>query len=100
MVLEPNELHDLPDVFNRTGLRLKRGTDGWTITGVLPASPAADAHLQAGQLVRTIDGLPPARLDDEDVAAKLVGPVGSALALQVVGTSEGTTIRLRLRDIL
>ncbi len=100
LVLEPNELHDLPDVFNRTGLRLKRGTDGWTITGVLPGSPAAKAHLETGQLVTTIDGLSPARLDDEGVAAKLVGPVGSALALQVSGASDTTEVRLRLRDVL
>ena len=100
LILEPSTMRDEADVFNRTGLRLRCGADGWRITGVLAGSPAADAGLKADQLIQSIDGHAPASLDETHLAAKLKGPIGSELALKVDVAGATQSITLKLRDII
>jgi carboxyl-terminal processing protease len=87
------------DIFNRTGLRLKREGAEWTISIVYPDSPADAAGLKPGDRIESIDGLRADQIDEDALAARLKGPVGSRLRL-VVGAAERRTATLVLRDIL
>jgi PDZ domain/Aspartyl protease len=99
LILEKNHFYGQPDIFNRTGLRLKRDGAGWTISIVLPDTPADAAGLKPGDRIESIDGLRADQLDEDALAARLKGPVGSRMRL-VVSAAERRTLMLVLRDIL
>jgi hypothetical protein len=97
IILEPNTLHGRPDVFNRAGLRAARDGHGWTITTVYPGSPAAAAGLREGEHIAMIDGKNNDQLTQEELFAKLIGPLGTRLVVSVEGGGE---VGMVLRDWL
>jgi len=100
IILEPNHLHGLPDVFNRSGLRLDADGAGWKVTQVIPGGPGDRAGVREGDHVATIDGRPRAQLDRAAVKAKFVGPVGTQVELRVVREGAESTRTLTLADVL
>lgn len=100
LILEPNHFFGQPDIFNRTGFRLKREGTGWTIRTVYPNSPAANAGLTVGDRILRISGRTPTQINDEDLSAVLNGPVGTSLTLEVAAKSGSRMVKLDLRDVL
>lgn len=99
LILEKNHFYGQPDIFNRTGLSLKRDSATWAIRIVYPDSPAEAAGLKPGDKIESIDGLRADQLDEDALAVRLKGPVGSRMRL-VVSDAERRTVMLVLRDIL
>ena len=64
------------------GVRLSGNPPG-LITGVAPGGPAANAGLQAGDVIVAVDGKNVANSDTPSMAGALVGPRGSTLTLTV-----------------
>lgn len=62
MILEPNATFEDPYDFNMSGLLLRAGGRGdWetlSVYRVMPDSPGAEAGIEAGDVIRTIDGRP------------------------------------------
>ena len=100
LILEPNHLYGQFDIFNRTGFALDAKDDAWTIRVVYPDSPASEAGLKTGDKILTIDGHAPGQVSDDDLAATLKGPVGSAISVRVKSASGIRSLRLVLRDVL
>jgi hypothetical protein len=100
IILEPNRRYGQKDVFNRTGLRLKRDGDQWSVTGVYPGSAAEAAGLKVGERVSRIDGETPVTLDTEGLARKTKGPIGSRMQVQVGPAGKERLVVLRLADFL
>jgi hypothetical protein len=88
-------------LFNRTGIATTTNSaGGLRITGVLPASPAGEAGLAAGDDVLTANGIPatqisPARMDELGR-----GAVATQLALRILHGGAERVVTLTLRDIL
>jgi hypothetical protein len=100
LILEPNHLFGQRDIFNRTGMRLQRTGNLWTVTTIYPDSPAAAAGLKTGDLVEKINGFVPDAIDDDNLAALLKGPEGTKLTLHIRSGSHRRAVELILRDIL
>ncbi len=60
---------------------VKRGTIYATVLAVIPGGPAAKAGIQAGDVIRKVDGDSVGRLSAWALERKLRGPVGSSLDL-------------------
>lgn len=69
------------------------GTLGAEVTNVAPGSPAAEAGLQAGDLITAVDGVPVASTESL-VAQVRAGQVGKSMTLAVLrnGTSQDVTL--------
>ena len=53
------------------------------IMGVAPNTPASRAGLAAGQVIRSIDGVPTQSLKLTDVVARIRGPLGTKVVLEL-----------------
>jgi len=98
LILEKNHFYGQPDIFSRTGLRLKREGAVWTITAVYPDSPAAAVGLKSGDAVDSIGGRRTDQIGEDDLAALLKGPVGNRVSLVVHG-ADARPVTLTLRDV-
>lgn len=75
--------------FGGVGLRLEGGCAGVRVVGVEDGLPAAAAGLQAGDLVRSVDGMQLEGAHLMEVISAIRGEVGTPVELGVVG-SDGT----------
>ncbi len=100
VILEPNSLYNQKDIFNRSGLRLKRDAAAWSVTAVYAGSPAAEAGIKPGDVVERIDDQSPERLDQEQLAVKMKAPIGTKLYLLVRSTEGERRVLLILRDLI
>ncbi len=99
LILAPNHFFGQPDVFNRTGLGLKREGAGWTITTLYPDSPASAAGLKVGDRVNKVGGKGPGEISEAELAGLLKGPVGQSLRLEITSTAGRRSSDLILRDV-
>lgn len=86
------------NAFDRTGniyLTFAGGTGPLVVTEVLPDGPAAQAGVQAGDLLVAIDGKPLQNLRREDASRQLAGEVNSALLLTI--ERDGATATLSIQ---
>jgi hypothetical protein len=100
LIFEPSHFFGQPDIFNRTGFRLKQDGNAWTITTIYPDSPAAIAGLATGDRILTISGRAPMQIAVDGLAAILKGPVGTSVPLLIAAKSGSRVVRLKLRDVL
>lgn len=97
LYFEKTKKSDQPEIFNRAGLIFDSFGHGLQVMTVLPGSPGAEAGLQAGDIIATVDGKVPA--DDVKQPAFLGAP-GTVLHLSVRRGSEARAMDVTLRDIL
>jgi hypothetical protein len=98
-------LDPLPDVgpfpFDRSGLSLAKTDDGsLKVSAVMPGSPADQAGIKAGDLVRAIEGTGSASLSRADASAILRQAPGTPIVLTgTFGGAEGSKT-LTLRELV
>ncbi|MFW6146047.1 MAG: S41 family peptidase [Planctomycetota bacterium] len=82
------------------GLVLSRNERGGRIDWVARDSPAAEAEVAIGEIVTAVDGAPVDGYPPEQIAARLAGPAGSAVTVEVLA-SDGArrTVTLRRRPV-
>lgn len=100
ILIEPNRLYAQKDVFNRTGLRLKRSGDTWLVTGIYPGTPASDAAIHVGDDILSLDSKSADALGDDEYWGKLQGPVGRKLEVDLQSAGASRHVTLVLRDLL
>ncbi|MTJ81046.1 MAG: S41 family peptidase [Telmatospirillum sp.] len=69
--------------FGGIGVRFELHPDDIQLTEVMPGTPAADVHLETGDLVTAIDGAAISGMDQDTVSQRLRGPIGSQVVLTV-----------------
>jgi hypothetical protein len=87
--------------FDRSGLWINAADDGFTVTAVAAASPAAEAGVAAGDLIAAIDGKParPEGLSDARQALRALPP-GTKVRLTVRRGGETREVTVVLRDLI
>ena len=100
LILEPNHLHGLPDIYSRAGVRLDGEGAVWKAGKIVPGSAAERAGLREGDVVAAIDGQDHHQLSRADLTAKLAGAVGTAVEFRVVRDAVATVLTLVLADVL
>jgi len=100
LILQRSHYYGKPDIFDRTGMRLHRRVDRWTVTSVYAGSPAAVAGVHAGDSIALINGKPPNRLDADEVSALTHGPIGSIVRAPLETSRGAKDVEIKLRDLL
>jgi carboxyl-terminal processing protease len=85
--------------FSGIGVWLKLKGADLEIVSVLPSTPAKQAGLQRGDVVRTIDGTDVADLDPDEAVARIKGPEGTAVRLGIERAGELIELTLTRRSI-
>jgi predicted aspartyl protease len=99
MWLQPNKLATAKDVFDRSGLWLRRAPDGdITIMDVTPGSAAAKAGLQASEEILSINGRPAKTQKIYDVRDLLKQAPGTQVHLSIETKTGAKPITLTLAD--
>jgi C-terminal processing protease CtpA/Prc len=101
MTLAPNDDFAQPFEHEQSGLFLvAEGADLETLRvhDVLPGSPAAEADIRAGDVLATVDGTPPADL--EQASALLRAGPGTAYRLGIVRGPSRLETELTLRRLV
>src|ERR1700681_28321 len=95
--------HRTPLPFNRTGLQLRRRTDGaFDVAFVYARSPASAAGVRAGDRIVAIDGKPARTITPDDLIALDAAPIGTIRTYRVIGgASDGVrTVHIRNAELL
>ena len=69
--------------FSGIGVWLKQKGDDLEIVSVLPSTPAQEAGLRHGDVIRAIDGAEVVNMSSDDAVARIKGPEGTKVALGV-----------------
>lgn len=67
--------------FSGIGVWLKDTKEGLQVSSVLPASPALEAGVARGDIVRLIDGKPVAQMTSDEAVTRIKGPEGTVVDL-------------------
>lgn len=82
--------------YSGIGASLQKKDGGLVITNVFPASPAAKAGLKPGDVILSTDGQTIAGMDVDAAVARIKGPEGSTVRLEVRRKGQSTTEELTL----
>jgi C-terminal processing protease CtpA/Prc len=98
---EPKKIQAFPENYAGVGLELRMEGDTAVVIAAIPGGPAAEAGLKAGDRLLSIDGdgLKGATL--ADVVARLRGPSGTQMTLQIRpdGRQETVTVVVVRRSL-
>ena len=73
----------------------------FTVYQVVPNSPASEAGIRRGDIVKNFNGLPATFFTLSDLTSKLQGRVGKKIRLKLDREGEGTMkVDFRLREII
>ena len=102
--LTPNKLEDLYAVidgnFVGLGIELKHDPAGLRLVAVIPGGPAAEAGLRPGEFITQIDGVAIAGQSLDEAAARLQGPEGTPVKLEIRDTkAQSRAISLTRRPV-
>ena len=100
LLLEPVEEAASDLTWVHPGLQVMAAAEGYIIRSVLRPSPAAEAGLQPGDQLIAIDGEPIAALSPHEVLARLQGPAGSEVALEIKRVGTRRIVRVRRIPLL
>ena len=101
MYLEVRPASRRPQPYDRTGMTVdKNDARSFSVSGVLPGGPAAQAGLHEGDSIVAIDGVPAVAVDTERWWVLAHGPPGSVVDLIVLRGNTRITHTLKLRDLI
>lgn len=86
-----------PDVADRAGLWLERGSDGFKVVDVVAGGPAAAVGLKAGDVIVEVNGYPWAQVPLPVVRETLRATPGTRIKIR---TAAGAEVTLVLRDLV
>lgn len=69
--------------FSGIGVWLKETRAGLEVASVLPSTPALEAGLQKGDLIREIDGRPVEEMTSDEAVVRIKGPEGTVVDLNI-----------------
>jgi predicted aspartyl protease len=97
-----NAEFDTPFPFFRSGITYKVTKEGGIVSGVSAGSPAADAGIVEGDILKKVDGKPVEDATRGYVRARLSQPAGTkvVILLQPKGNGVARPVELTLRDLL
>ena len=88
----PNEFQSFEELttgrFSGIGVWLDAKDGRLEVLSVLPDSPALEAGLRPGDVLRSIDGEPASKLSTDEAVARIKGPEGSEVTVVVVRDGE------------
>jgi hypothetical protein len=91
--------HRTPLPFSRTGLQLRRRTDGaFDVAFVFARSPAAAAGVRAGDRIVAIDGKPARAVTPDDLVALDTAPVGTTRTYRLVDGRSNVVRAVKIRS--
>jgi hypothetical protein len=96
--LAKNADFDQSPVGDRSGLVLVAARSGIKAIGVLSNTPAAEAGIQAGDVIVTVNGTPAGDMGLLAIRSLFHGPLGTAVKLTVSTGSTTRDVTLTLRD--
>jgi carboxyl-terminal processing protease len=85
--------------FSGIGVWLKKRHQELEIISVLPGTPAVDAGLSRGDVISRVDGVAVDSLSVDDAVARIKGPAGSRVTLEIRRTGEVLERTLTRRSI-
>ena len=85
--------------FSGIGVWLKVGDQGLRIVSVLPGTPALDAGLKRGDLIRRINDRRVGNLDTDQAVALIKGPPGSEVRLKIERADESLSFEITREEI-
>jgi hypothetical protein len=101
LIFEPNANHDLPDTYDRAGMWINRGAEGFEVIDAVAGGPAEAAGLKVGDRITAVDGAPAAQLSLPTVRERFrTTPVGTEIMLAVSSEGAVRTVKLVLRDLV
>ncbi len=102
MIFEPNAGYSGPDGYDRAGMWLNMsGSGSFLVADVTAGSPAAEAGLEAGDLILALDGRSPDRLPLWKARSELRSrPAGTKVKLRVRSKGREREVEIVLRDLI
>jgi carboxyl-terminal processing protease len=85
--------------FSGIGVWLKVDKEGLKIVSVLPGTPALDAGLKSGDLIRAINGKKVKSMDTDQAVSLIKGPEGSEVRLEIERDGHTISFRISRRQI-
>jgi hypothetical protein len=101
LIFEANANHDLPDTYDRAGMWINRGAEGFEVVDVVAGGPAAAAGLTVGDRITAIAGAPAGQLALPTVRERFrTEPAGTKITLAVTRDGTSRSLELVLRDLV
>ncbi|MBZ5588098.1 MAG: aspartyl protease family protein [Acidobacteriia bacterium] len=101
LIFEPNANSSRPDTYDRAGMWINRGTEGFDVVDVVAGGPAEAAGLKVGDRIISIGGTPARDLSLPVVRERLrTESVGTTIKLAVRGDGKPRELKLVLRDLV
>jgi PDZ domain/Aspartyl protease len=101
LIFEPNANNARPDSYDRAGMWLNRGTEGFEVVDIVAGGPAETAGLRVGDWITAIGGTPVGRLSLPAVRERFrTDPVGTRVELTVRSGGKVRDLRMLLRDLV
>jgi hypothetical protein len=101
LIFEPNANYARPDAYDRAGMWINRGPEGFEVVDVVAGGPADAAGLKVGDRITAIGGTPAGQLSLPVVRERFrTEPVGTTIKLAVRRDGKERNLKLVLRDLV
>jgi hypothetical protein len=103
LYLQPQRNYKEAFKFDRSGMLLAATgphLNDFTVYQVIPGSPADEAGVLSGDIIKTINGLPANFFSLDDISRKLRRKIGKRIKLKIERDGEVLKIRFRLRELI
>jgi predicted aspartyl protease len=98
--IEPNSRTNVPTPSNRAGMYVQNDDRNYfDVVDVLASGPASEAGLRTGDRITAIDGIPAARVTENDFWQLLRDPIGTTHVFTVEHNGQTNSVSVTLRDI-
>ena len=101
LIFEPNANYARPDAYDRAGMWINRGPEGFEVVDVVAGGPAEEAGLRVGDRITAIGGTPAGQLSLPVVRERFrTEPVGTTIKLAATRNGKPRNLKLVLRDLV
>jgi membrane-associated protease RseP (regulator of RpoE activity) len=101
LIFEPNANYARPDAYDRAGMWINRGPEGFEVVDVVAGGPAEEAGLKVGDRITAIGGTPAGQLSLPVVRERFrTEPVGTTIKLAATRNGKPRNLKLVLRDLV